>query len=164
MTLGRRYNHRGTFLAALIAVPLLTASCTDVKPPEVTLTGAEFAGFTAEGLSLMLLVDVSDPNGFGGTIRDLDYTIFVDGEEVAHGRQEESVVVPSEGTVEARIPFTLTWSGAKDGLKELVSSGEHEWRVKGSAKLQKGGLSRSFRFDETGNFSGTGDFELDFDS
>jgi LEA14-like dessication related protein len=160
----RRRRHISVFPAALVAVLLLAASCTDVKPPEVTLTGAEFDGITAEGLSLTLLADVSDPNGFGGTVRDLDYTIFVDGEMVAHGRQEDSVVVPSEGIVEAKIPFTLTWSGAADGLKELASSGEHEWRIKGSAKFQKGGLSRSFRFDETGNFNSTGDFELDFDN
>ena len=159
-------RHRYTSLlpAALVAVLLLAASCTDVKPPEVTLTGAEFDGLSAEGLSFILVADVSDPNGFGGTVRDLDYTIFIDGEEVAHGKQVESVTVPSEGTVEAKIPFTLTWSGAKDGLKEMGKSGEHDWRIRGSAKFQKGGLSRSFRFDETGNFNSTGDFELDFDS
>jgi LEA14-like dessication related protein len=147
--------------AALVCL-VAAASCTSVEPPEVTLTGVEFVGLSTEGLSLILIADVADPNGIGGRIRDLEYSVYVDGTKVGQGQQVESVLIPSDGTtVQAEIPFLLRWEGAKEGLQDALHSGQHEWNIKGSAKLQKSGMSRTFKFDEHGTFGSRGG-DVDF--
>ena len=149
---------RRVLTTAVLVCILAAASCTSVEPPEVTLTGVEFVGLSMEGLSMILIADVSDPNGIGGRIRDLEYSIYVDGTKVGQGQQVESVLIPSDGTtVQAEIPFLLKWEGAKEGLRDAIQTGQHEWNITGSAKLQKSGLSRTFKFDEGGTFGSQGD-------
>lgn len=148
---------RRALMATVLTCLVVGASCTKVEPPEVTLTRVEFVGLSMEGLSMILIADVSDPNGIGGRIRDLEYSVYVDGTKVGQGRQVESVLIPSDGTtVQAEIPFLLKWEGAKEGLRDAIRAGQHEWNIKGSAKLQKSGLSRTFKFDEGGTFGSEG--------
>ena len=125
---------RRVLTTAVLASLVAAGSCTTVEPPEVTLTGVEFVGLSTEGLSMILMADVSDPNGIGGRIRDLEYSIYVDGTKVGQGRQVESVLIPSDRTtVQAEIPFLLKWEGAREGLRDAIQSGQHEWNIKGSA-------------------------------
>ena len=143
---------------------LTTISCSDIQEPVVTMTGVEVHGLSLEGLSLNLLVDVENPNGFGADIGELEYRVLLDSTEVATGLQDDIVSVPAGSTVEVKIPFTLVWSGMDKGLKKLLDGEEHEWRVKGNVRLSKVGLSRVFKFSEGGRFDApkASDIEIDF--
>ena len=150
---------------ALTALPLILSSCSDVTEPEVTMTGLNMRGISAEGIELDLLVEVENPNEFGADIGDLEYTIYLDGLEVARGLQKETVSVPANGTVEVGVPFTLVWKGMDKNLRKLLDGEDHRWRIKGSVELSNGPLSRSFRFSERGEFTApsASDVEIDID-
>ena len=61
------------------------------------------------------------------------------------------------------IPFTLTWDGIKKGMKEFLDGEEHEWKLKGSATVLKGPLSKEFRFEEVGHFRGPSEKDVHLD-
>ena len=151
--------------ATLLMCLLALTSCSQVEEPVVTMTGVDFRGLSTEGLELHLLVDVENPNGFGADVSQLKYRVFLDSIKVAEGIQKDPVPVPAESTVEVEIPFTIVWSGIDKGLKKLLVGEEHDWRVKGSVRLNKGALSRVFKFSESGTFDApeADDIEIDLD-
>ena len=149
----------------LLMCLLAVTSCSRIEEPVVTMTGVDFGGISTEGLSFKLLVDVENPNGFGADISELEYRVLLDNVEVATGLQKDAVAVPAESTVEVAMPFTIVWSGIDKGLKKLLDGEEHEWRLKGSVRLNKGALSRVFRFSENGTFDApkADNFKIDLD-
>ena len=151
-------------LAILMACLLAVTSCSEIQQPVVTMTGVDVHGLSTEGVSLNLIVDVENPNSFGADIGELKYRVLLDNTEVATGLQEDEVSVPADSTVEVKIPFTIVWSGMDKGLSKLLDGEEHEWRLKGSVKLSKGALSRTFSFSEGGRFDAPkgSDIEIDF--
>jgi LEA14-like dessication related protein len=151
--------------AILLMCLLALTSCSEVEEPVVTMTGVDVRGISTEGLELHLLVDVENPNGFGADISQLEYRVFLDNIKVAEGLQEEAVAVPAESTVEVEIPFTIVWSGIDKGLKKLLDGEEHDWRVRGSVRLNKGALSKAFKFSESGTYDAprADDIEIDLD-
>lgn len=152
-------------LAGVVALcSFLLASCSSVQAPKVILTGVEIEGMSVEGLELTLLADVRNPNDFGATIGELDYKVYVDNERLAAGLLTEDVEVPAGESVEVGIPFTLTWEGVGDTLEKALDGKRHDWKLKGSAKLRKGVLAKTFRFDESGSFTSpkAQDVEIDF--
>ncbi len=148
-------------LSAAAAVLLLLTSCASIEPPTVTLTGVDVEGVSMDGVELTLLVDVTNPNVFGASVGKLNYEIFVDDTELANGNQLDSVMIEAGKTVEVGIPFTLTWTGMKESLKEITDGNEHEWKIKGYATLSKGVVSKTFTFDESGSFTGPSDIDID---
>ena len=151
-------------MATLFACVALVTSCSTIEAPKVTLTGVEFEGISKDGMEFTLLVDVTNLNDFGAEVSKLDYSILIDESEIAKGVRTEDVVVRAGATVEVAVPFTLTWVGAREGLKEFLDGQEHEWKLKGSANVRKGGASKTFSFVETGDFRGpsTKDVRIDF--
>ena len=154
----------GASISIFVVAALLT-SCSGVKEPVVTITGAEFNGISTEGLSFSLLVDVENPNSFGADISGLTYDVFIDNIKVASGEQGETVEVPAGETVEVGVPFTVVWSGMDKGVAKLTDGEEHEWKLKGSVRLSKGAVSRRFPFNEKGAFDAprVKDAKLDLD-
>jgi LEA14-like dessication related protein len=140
--------------AAIAASAALVASCTRIEPPKVVLTGVEFDGISTDGMEFTLVTNVTNVNDFGATIGRLEYSVEVDGSEVASGVRTEAAPVAAGETVEMGIPFTLSWDAAKKGLRRLLDGEEHEWRLRGKAAIAKGGISRIFPFSESGRFRG----------
>jgi LEA14-like dessication related protein len=153
-------------MALMAFVTLLTlASCSSIEEPAVTITGVDVHGISNEGLAMYLLVDVENPNGFGADISELEYRVFLDNTRVAEGLQEDSVSVPAESTVEVKIPFTIVWSGMDRGIKKLLDGEEHDWRLQGSVRLNKGAIQHTFSFSESGSYEApkANDVDLDLD-
>ena len=151
-------------LVPLLICLLAVTSCSEIEQPVVTMTGVDVHGLSTEGVALNLIVDVENPNSFGADIGELKYRVLLDNTEVATGLQEHKVAVPADSTVEVKIPFTIVWRGMDRGLRKLLDGEEHEWRLKGSVKLSKGALSRTFSFNEGGRFDAPkgSDIEIDF--
>lgn len=158
-------RRRPAAVVVVVVLAVAVSSCSTIRPPSVTLKGVEFAGISTDGIDFTLLTDVTNPNGFSATVSQLDYRVFIDDVELAHGETREGVHMGSGETAEVRIPFTLTWEGAKTGLKEFLDGRDHEWRLEGTAGVRKdaGSRGRTFRFVETGSFSGPSgaDFDLE---
>jgi len=147
-------------MAGLLA---LLVSCSSIQPPKVMLTGLEIEGLSVDGLELVLLADVRNPNDFGATIGSLDYKVFVDGTRLAEGLLSDDVEVDAGESVEVGIPFTLTWEGVGEAIEKALDGRDHDWKLRGSATLRKGVLSKTFRFDESGSFKSPNKEDVEID-
>jgi len=158
----RIHRAAGTFALLLVCL-LAVTSCSEIEEPVVTMTGVDVHGLSTKGLALNLIMDVENPNSFGADIGELEYQVLLDNAEVATGSREDDVAVPAGSTVTVKIPFTVAWSGMDKSLKKLLDGDEHEWRLKGSVKVSKGALSRTFKFSESGKFDAprASDIEID---
>jgi LEA14-like dessication related protein len=139
-------------VAALLAALAALASCAGIEKPEVTLSGVEVKGLSADGVSLALILDVENPNTFGADIGELTYTVYLDDTRVATGVQDEKVPLPAGGTTEVSVPFTILWKGVDKSVRKLLDGEKHAWRLKGRVKLSKGPLAKTFSFAERGEF------------
>jgi LEA14-like dessication related protein len=156
-------KRRVVLSVAVAACLTLATSCSRREAPSVKLTGVDFDGISTEGIEFTLLADVTNLNDFGASIGRVEYDVLIDGSEIAQGVRTEDVHVPAGEAVEVGIPFTLTWEGAKKGLREFLDGEEHEWKLKGSATIKKGALSKTFRFAEVGRFRGPSEKDVDLD-
>lgn len=145
---------RLTLALTTIAVAALATSCATVEPPKVVLNSIDIDGISIDGVELTLLVDVTNPNTFGADIGRLEYRIEVDDTKLATGERTKKMHVPAGGTVEVGIPFTVTWKGIGEGINEYFDGREHVWKLVGSVRVDKGALSKTFDFSESGEFQG----------
>lgn len=152
-----------TALALLCCAALLT-SCASVDPPRVMLNSVEIEGVSLEGVELTLHTDVENPNSFGADIGRLDYRIEIDGTQIANGRMSDEVHVPAAGSAEVAIPFTITWEGIGEGVRQYLDGSNHHWKLSGSVRVSNGALSKTFPFSEAGEFQSPDarDVEIDF--
>jgi len=148
---------------SMALVALFATSCATIEPPKVVLSGVELEGISTDGIEFRLLASVTNPNGFAADVEELDYTVEVDGTEVARGARSATVSVDAGATVDVEVPFALTWKGIEKGLDRYLDGGRHEWSLKGTATIGKGAISKTFRFSERGSFTGPDAGDLRFD-
>lgn len=151
---------------ALALCAFAVSSCSQVEEPKMTIEDVHFKGISTEGLEFMLTVEVANPNTFGAVIDYVEYSVDVDHREVARGRQIKDVKVPAGATVDVEVPFAVRWDGFKDALSNMFDGEEHDWGFEGQVRLKKGGLTRTFSFEERGSFEAPdiGDIQIDIDT
>jgi len=155
---------RRCIVMALLALAMLAASCSKIEAPHVVLNGVDLEGISTDGIEFTLKAEVTNPNGFSANIGKLEYSVRVDGTEVASGMRTKRVPVEAGETVEVGIPFAVTWEALGKGIDQYFDGGDHRWKLTGSAVLSKGAMSRTFTFSESGRFEGpdAGEIDLDF--
>jgi len=149
---------------ALLALAALAASCSRIEAPHVVLNGVDLEGISTDGIEFTLKAKVTNPNGFGAKVGKLEYSVQVDGTQVASGMRSKQVPIAAGETVEVGIPFAVTWEALGKGIDQYFDGGDHRWKLTGSAVLSKGVMSRTFTFSESGRFEGpdAGRIDLDF--
>lgn len=139
--------------AALVALAVLLASCSGIREPEIELLSVDLVGITTEGLELRLTTSVENLNDFSAEIGRLEYRIYGDGEELAHGTRDEDVLVGAGEKIEVGVPFVLNWSGGKTILEGILDGDEHDWKLEGSVDVKKGPIRKTFTFSESGSIN-----------
>jgi LEA14-like dessication related protein len=134
-----------------VALALCLSSCSGIREPIVRLNGVDVVGITTDGLELRLQASLENPNDFGADVGMLEYRVYGDGLELAHGAREQSVRVGAGETVDIDVPFVLDWAGGKTILKGILDGEEHDWKLEGSVVVKKGVVGRTFTFSETGS-------------
>jgi hypothetical protein len=154
---------RVVVVACILLAALFTTSCSSIEAPRVVLSGVELDGLSVDGIELLLLTSVTNMNGFAADIGRLEYRVDVDGAEVAKGERSQKITVGARETVDVEIPFSLTWAGLEKGLSRYFDGSRHDWKLSGSAQVSKGPLSKTFRFAESGEFTGPDADDIRFD-
>ncbi|HEX5766539.1 MAG TPA: LEA type 2 family protein [Woeseiaceae bacterium] len=119
-------------LLASCAAPKLT-----VQPPAVTLTGIEVRNIGISGQTFLLGFAVSNPNPFPLPVKNIRYTVMLDGQRFAGGETESDFVVSARGDGEFRI-------GVEMDLLQSVSQ---------LSTLFRGGLRDTLEYDMDGSLA-----------
>jgi LEA14-like dessication related protein len=148
----------GTAASMLACCGIIQGCALAFKQPRVSVGEVRLASLALTGGTVMVQLDVSNPNRYALESQSLRYTLAFasgDGEEkgwttLAEGELADTVRVPAHGAtrVEAVVPFDLAAVGA--ALARLLRQGELEYRFSGELLAGTPLGRRGIPFDERG--------------
>ncbi len=101
---------------------------------------------------LQVRMSVHNPNDRELPVQGLNYTLEVNGEEVAHGESGASFIVPARGDAEFDMNVTANAATVLLHLFTQGSAAAVQYRIHGKVRLSSG-LVRSILFDQHGEQS-----------
>ena len=140
---------------ALCAVALLASCATPgvtVQPPEVLLTGVKVRDIGISGQTFLLGFSVSNPNPFPLPVKNIRYTVMLDGQEFAGGETQSNFVVSARGDGEFSIGVQMDLLQSVSQLSTLFRGGVRdtlEYDLKGSLAVDIP-FSRPIPFSSSG--------------
>jgi LEA14-like dessication related protein len=144
-------------LLACASLCTLLAACAlrpQLEPPQLSVSEVDVQGGDLWQQRLRVRIHVHNPNNRTLAVKDLEYTLEVEGQQLASGTSAESFTVPALGETDFDMNVTTNLAGA---LLKLLSRGPGAldqgvaYRLTGKVTLSQGWV-RSIPFDEQGNF------------
>jgi LEA14-like dessication related protein len=145
-----------SFLACLPLCVLLAACVlqSHLEPPQLSVSQVDIQGSDLWQQRLRVRMHVQNPNDRALAVKDLEYTLEVEGQQLASGASAESFTVPALGETDFDMNLTTNLAGA---LLKLLSRGPDAlsqgvpYHLIGKVTLSQGWI-RSIPFDEHGTF------------
>jgi LEA14-like dessication related protein len=146
-------------IASLLSLTLLVVGCAGPhsKPliePNVQVRDLEIIDATLGGIDAIVTLDIDNPNDVRLSARGLSYEVFVSGNRLVTGQDDNSISVPAFGRETIELPVRLSYLGIIETLPEVLRTGNAEYMVKGNIKTSI--------FSYAIPFSKQGDFKLPF--
>jgi LEA14-like dessication related protein len=149
-----------TRAVAVLAALALLAGCGSIKEPEIEFQGLSLAGVGLGGGTVLVNLQIRNPNRMGFTAEDLDYELYLrnpsaaEGDSawtrIATGRYDERVEVGSFDTRTFSIPVQFTFASLGSAGRQILQTGSVQYRATGSVDVKSGIGSRRVPFRKTG--------------
>lgn len=144
---------------SLLCLVFLVVGCAGPlsKPliePNVQVRGLEIIDATLGGIDAIVTLDIDNPNDVRLSARGLSYEVFVSGNKLVTGQDDNSISVPAFGRETIELPVRLSYFGIIETLPEVLRTGNADYTVKGNIKTSI--------FSYAIPFSKQGDFKLPF--
>lgn len=145
-----------SFLACVSLCLLLTGCALrpHLEPPQLSVSEVDIQSSDLWHQRLRVRMHVQNPNNRVLAVKDLEYTLEVEGQQLASGSSAESFTVPALGETDFDMNVATNLAGA---LLTLMSRGSDTlnqgvaYRITGKVTLSEGWI-RSIPFDEHGTF------------
>jgi LEA14-like dessication related protein len=124
------------------------------EAPKLTVVDAQLGSGDLFSQQLKVRMHVVNPNDRALPVRALEYTLEVDGQQLASGVSASSFVVPALGETDFDMNVTTNLAGT---LLKLIARGSQgtadavPYHLSGKVSLSEG-LLRSIPFDQSGTF------------
>ncbi len=127
---------RSVFVLFLLLALLPSCSLKEAaQKMSLELKQVKVKDFSNEGCTATVYLQVNNPNGFSVKVADLSYHAYVGDQEIANGRIEKEIDIPSEGSVVAELPIVVSMGSLGDCIPDLLK-GKKDYRVTGQAVLK----------------------------
>ena len=140
---------------AVATTILLLSACSSLLPklesPQLTVVGVELVKADLLQQQLRVRMHVHNPNDRQLSVRGIDYTVELAGDEFAHGDSERNFTVPALGDSEFDVNV---FANAAPMLLKFATGARTDsvdYRIVGKVRLA-GGLIRSVPFTQKGTF------------
>jgi LEA14-like dessication related protein len=156
-----RHLERSVLALPIVLLVLAAAALTgcsllrpQFKTPRLAIVNVaiERSDFVTQHLRVRMRVD--NPNDRALPVKGLEYSLYIEGDEAAHGISDAAFTVPALGEAEFDMSVTANMAGT---LLHLLGRGaearDHiDYRIAGKVELSRG-LLRSIPFEQSGAFS-----------
>jgi LEA14-like dessication related protein len=124
---------------------LVLAGCgTAFQQPQVTLQNVQLAGLGLRGGTLMVDLQVVNPNRFALTANELDYQVAIaDAEagdttwvDLASGTWSEGFTVGARATEQVQIPIEFSYSGLGGAAASVLRAGTFNYLATGTIDVR----------------------------
>ena len=122
---------RPTLWLALM-LGLLLSGCasvvekTNVQEPSVSLANARIAGLSLDGVELVAILDIDNPNPFAIDLAGYDYSLTINNNKISGGQQRQGMKIGAKTKSQIEVPIKLNFSEIfklVGGLSELDTIG-----------------------------------------
>lgn len=103
----KRLPDRTAPLAPLALSAALLAGCSSAAPPRATVTDARLRDRGPEAAVVEFVIGTENPNDIELPLRDITYTLSLDGQQVFSGRREAMATIPRHGSQSVVIPAVI---------------------------------------------------------
>ena len=146
----RRYG-----ILFLFTLPIFLVSCLGwilEKPSfvlrEITLSPRSFTEMT-----LLLDLDILNPNRFDLTLKSFEYTVYLNSEEIGNGRLEKELLIPSSSITRVQAPVAARFKNLAGSLQSIIfgiAGKEVAYKIEGKANVKTLFGSSTFPFSKEG--------------
>jgi LEA14-like dessication related protein len=156
-------------LVRAVAVGLLAilpAACGSAfRQPEITLQNVQLAGLGLRGGTLLVNIEVVNPNRFALNTSELVYQLAIANTDVpgdtawvelASGTYSEPVSVGAGATEVIHVPVEFTYNGLGDAASSVLRAGTFNYRATGTVDVRTPIGTRQVPFRKGGMVSLTG--------
>lgn len=136
----------------LLGTVVLQSSCATLRQlsferPTVELDMVEISGLDLDGVSLVLLLDVYNPNAYEIQTTRIEATLDLAGTHFGSAALDRSVPLPPASHTIVRLPASFTWEGAGAAARALLGRGTVNYDLDTRLRVQTslGGQNVTFR-------------------
>ena len=136
-----RTGHLG-IAAGLTALALIGGGCQSAEPPRLEHASARVTERTSQGVAMSFTLDAYNDNEIPLPLRDVNYTVSIDGKEVFRGVRSAEATLRRKGVQQLTLPAVIALDPG-----ELGPAGVQEFRVRGSMTYVTPGKIAELLFD-----------------
>jgi len=139
----------------MIALSICMSSCLSwfMEKPTITVRKISITPLSLTEMSLVLQLEVQNTNHFDLTLTSLEYTIYLNNEDIGNGRLEKEILVPASSTTPIRFPVATKFNNLGKGLKTIIFGNDLPYRIAGTALVKTAFGSASFPLSKEGRIS-----------
>ncbi len=133
-------------------VLLASAGCQTLKQPVVAVDGASVGAIDADGFTLDVKLNVTNPNDRDVPVGKTKYKLALAGKELVTGAADPDVTIPANGTAAVVVPMTVRFDNFLDlGPAILQNPTRLRYDVDANLKIGSGFASASRGFSHRGD-------------
>lgn len=154
------HKRNGALTALALSLALLASACSGAfQQPEVELQSVELGGLGLSGGTLLVNVQVHNPNSFTLTADAIRYELLLKDpgaaadtawSEFAAGTYDNRVSVRGGQTEIFQVPVEFTYSTLRGAASSVLRTGRFDYRARGSVVAQTPFGSREVPFRKSG--------------
>ena len=123
-------------ILVLLCLLIATVSCSikeSVKKCSFKVEKIAINDFTNQGFKAVVKFKIKNPNWFGMKVKQLEYFVSVNDEELGKGKSESSISIPARSKSYVDVPLQMQFTELSGSLLKLFISGKMEYRIRGKA-------------------------------
>lgn len=132
--------------SAALAIALLLGGCNVYSSPRLEVIGVTPAERTPDGVSMVFTVDARNDNDEPLPLRDVEYTLDLDGERVFAGTRSAEATLRRNGTQQVRLPAVVRLDDHPN-LAGVAAGGRARYRLSGTLRYVTPGQIAEILFD-----------------
>ncbi|MDD4356039.1 MAG: LEA type 2 family protein [Smithellaceae bacterium] len=137
------------YIIILFALSILLVSCLSlvIQNPSFVLREITLRPLSLTEMTLLIGLDVKNPNCFDLTFKSFEYTVYLNNEEIGTGHLEQEILIPSSSTTRVMAPISAqlkNWGGSV--VKALLTGDKMLYKIEGEADIRAvfGGVKLPF--------------------
>ncbi len=139
----------------LLTFSIFLLSCVSwiMQTPSFTLRGITLRPLSFTEMNLLFDLDVQNPNSFDLTFKSLEYTVYLQNEEIGNGRLQKELLIPSASTTCLQVPVVAGFKDFSGSLKAILTQADLPYKIEGKATVKTAFGSSQFPFSNEGRLN-----------
>lgn len=143
------------YFTRLLLLTAILASCATLRQmsferPTVELDAVEISGLDLDGVSLVLWLDVYNPNGYEIRTSRIETALDLEGTHFGSAALDGSVPLAAASHTIVKLPASFTWDGVGAAARALLSRGTVDYDLDTRLRVQTSLGQRDVSFRHRG--------------